>query len=204
MDSGVWIGMCYDKDKEESHRSLWEDFITDHQAIDPDGIVLEDPILSGMEIASILEILPERVIYNSSLWNTEWHEKVLAELEKENAEDRTDPSEATDWEHGTPEYLRTITKGLCHPYHAACVVSHIMIEDKATLDGEGVLQVFLDDCGNVVSQLRGSALEVDNFDGSWFEGNWVGCLEYGGEVGPAYLPGGSRGPPYRLGLEEQD
>ena len=82
-------------------------------------------------------------------------------------------------------------------YHATCVVTHAAIEDAKAQYSGGVLHVFLDDCGNVVRQMRVDSNKVDNFNGAWFEGSWKDVWVYPGELGPAYLPGCVRGPPYK-------
>jgi hypothetical protein len=56
-------------------------------------------------------------------------------------------------------------------YHAACVVAHAFIEDAEAQGGGGVLHMFLDDCGKVIRQIRVDPNEVNNFDGTWFEGS---------------------------------
>jgi hypothetical protein len=39
-------------------------------------------------------------------------------------------------------------------YHAAVVVTHLLVEDEEALDGVGLLHMFLDHCGDVVRQSR--------------------------------------------------
>lgn len=73
------------------------------------------------------------VIYNSVLTRVGWRERVPADLEREYGEDRSDSGEGTEWEYGTAEYLANTTRAAYHAYHAACVASHVMIEDRAAL-----------------------------------------------------------------------
>ena len=49
-------------------------------------------------------------------------------------------------------------------YHAAYMVTYALIEDAKAQYGGRVLHVFLDDCRNVVRQMRVDSNEVDNFD----------------------------------------
>jgi hypothetical protein len=83
-------------------------------------------------------------------------------------------------------------------YQAHCVVAHFFIEDALAQTGQGLLHVFVDDCGNLVRKKRAKPDEVDNFHGAWLEGHWKegwACDPDGGELGAAYLPRGVRGPP---------
>lgn len=54
--------------------------------------------------------------------------------------------------------------------HNACGDSCVY-EDAEAQGGGGALHVFLDDCGNVIRQMRVVSNEVDNFDGAWSEGS---------------------------------
>jgi hypothetical protein len=57
-------------------------------------------------------------------------------------------------------------------FHAACVVTHVFVEDEEALDGAGLLHVFLDHRGNVLRQWRVEEGGGDDcFDGCWAEGS---------------------------------
>ena len=86
-------------------------------------------------------------------------------------------------------------------YHEYCVITHLHVEDEVILDGGGLLHVFLDDCRDVVRQW-GTENDGgdDNYDGAWKSGGML-KEEFTvgkGELGPAYRPGGVKGPPYAL------
>ncbi|CAG8024579.1 unnamed protein product [Penicillium nalgiovense] len=192
---GMWIRTNYDAENEEAHQILWNKYVDISQVIGPDSLVLEDEgLFANADIARVLERFPERVTNYSAPEDVEWREKELAdflqmreEAEGENAGTREEKSSLS-----SDDLCRTYWM-----YHAACVVTHAFIEDAEAQGGGGVLHVFLDDCGNVVRQVRVNSDEVDNFDGAWFEGSWKDGWVYPGELGRAYLPGGVRGPPYR-------
>ncbi|CAG8016767.1 unnamed protein product [Penicillium nalgiovense] len=192
---GMWIRTNYDAENEEAHQILWNKYVDISQVIGPDSLVLEDEgLFANADIARVLERFPERVTNYSAPEDVEWREKELAdflqmreEAEGENAGTREEQSSLS-----SDDLCRTYWM-----YHAACVVTHAFIEDAEAQGGGGVLHVFLDDCGNVVRQVRVNSDEVDNFDGAWFEGSWKDGWVYPGELGRAYLPGGVRGPPYR-------
>jgi hypothetical protein len=138
-----------------------------------------------MTITQALELFPERVT-NAVRWNhRELREQILAET-LEDLED-CNPAEALKPE----QYV---------DYHAACVVTHIFVEDRHALETGDLLHVFLDDCGNVVREWQTEEGADDEFDGGWFERIWREDISGGrGELGPAYQRGGCRGPPYTRG-----
>ncbi|KAL4756424.1 uncharacterized protein BDW70DRAFT_14346 [Aspergillus foveolatus] len=85
-------------------------------------------------------------------------------------------------------------------YHAACVVTHLFVEDEEALDGVGLLHMFLDGCGNVVRQWQiDDEGGITIFDGTREDSVWKeeDCAR-SGELGPAYRTGGVRGPPYSV------
>ncbi|KAJ5245119.1 hypothetical protein N7489_005215 [Penicillium chrysogenum] len=191
---GMWIRTNYDAENEEAHRTIWNEYVDISQVIGPDSLVLEDEgLFSNADIARVLERFPERVTNNSALKDVDWRENILADFLRMR-------EEAEGQAVGTREEESSLNSDdLCKTYwmyHAACVVTHAFIEDTKAQSGAGVLHVFLDDCGNVVRQMRVDSNEVDNFDGAWSEGSWKDGWVYPGELGPAYLPGGVRGPPY--------
>ena len=195
----MWVRICYDAENEEARAAFWDEYVEISQVISPDALVLEDKALfNNADIARILELFPERVTNYCAPDDVAFREKELMEFFQD-LRDVGDEEEILGREEQglglSPEHIC----GKYWPYQAACVVTHFFIEDAEAQRGQGVLHVFLDDCGNVVRQMRVDSEEVDNFDGAWFEGSWkegwVGLR--GAELGAAYCAGGLRGPPYR-------
>jgi hypothetical protein len=194
----MWVRTCYEVENEEAHATLWDEYVEISQVISPDSLVLEDKALfDNADTDRILELFPERVTNHCAPEDVAWREKQLAGLFQEVREYGDEKEVFGPEEQG----LGLSPKEICRKYwnyHADCVVSHFFIEDGNAQRDKGLLHVFLDDCGNVVRQMRVYSDEVDNFDGAWAEGHWKeGWCELNGEIGKAYLPGGSRGPPYR-------
>jgi hypothetical protein len=156
-----------------------------------------------LDLAAAVELFPERITNNSV--NVQLREKILREVLSDIEEDTGSGEE--DYSDEVKEMLaRLRAPVIANPllkysrYHAACVVTHVFVEDEEALDGAGLLHVFLDDCGNIVRQWRVEEGGGDDcFDGCWADGNWKEFFIDGtGEVGPAYHEGGMRGPPYKL------
>ncbi|KAL4796348.1 hypothetical protein BDV19DRAFT_388484 [Aspergillus venezuelensis] len=205
LDEGLYLRLCYDPEKEEAHRAvLASSYANDF--VGPDGIIFDDENIfgeEGMDLTRFLELFPERVTNTSLINYVEKRECALRECLE-----RIKEAEEDDYE-GEELYSEEVQRKLAEwrdrdpvmeywLYHAACVVTHLFIEDREALDGKGLLHVFLDDMGNVVRQWRmNTEYEMDdNFDGSWKEGLWEGDFEAGrGELGDAYKEGGVRGPP---------
>lgn len=156
-------------------------------------------------MAAALEIFPERVTNGGSSGHIKLRDETLREILGDLEDDTGSVEEdySDDIKEEVAEFRASRAKnpllkyGL---YHAACVVTHAFVEDEVALDGEGLLHVFWDDCGNVVRQWRVEDDGVeDNFDGAWAEGAWKENFINGiGELGPAYHEGGMRGPPYNV------
>ncbi|KAJ5089842.1 hypothetical protein N7532_008526 [Penicillium argentinense] len=197
-EKGLWLRLCYTN--EEAHNSLWADN-EEAEWVSYDGVVLDDEsIFGGLDLAAALEIFPERVTNESvdiELRDNELREIVATQRES------PDPSVENYSDELKEELARGKTEREENPLlrYGECVVTHIYVEDEVATNGGGLLNVFLDDCGNVVRQWRvhndGSE---DNYDGTWFERVWKDdFLSPVGEIGPAYHEGGSRGPPYTIG-----
>lgn len=171
--------------------------------MDTDALILDDAELFAGDWSHVLEIFPERVTKSCDESYNEAQNNSLAELQ-ENEDDTADDAEAQKSERellaelGPREFQQHMCRGY-RQYHVDCVVTHMFVEDKYALEGNGLLHVFLDDCGNVVRQLRVEPGWVDNFDAAWVGGHWDEAYFEDAEVGPAYLPGGVRGPPYGQG-----
>ncbi|OOQ84400.1 hypothetical protein PEBR_30356 [Penicillium brasilianum] len=199
LDEGLWLRLSYED--EEAHESLWSTN-EDLTYVGPNGVILDDKsIFGGLDLVAAVELFPERIT-NEGV-NIELRETILRETLSELEEDTRSGEE--EYSDEVKEMLARLRAPIiANPllkysrYHAACVVTHIFVEDEPALNGEGLLHVFFDDCGNIVRQWR---VEDDggeaDFDGSWAEGIWKEFLINGmGEVGPAYREGGIRGPPY--------
>lgn len=197
---GLYLRTCYDEDKEEQHQALWEDNLNSCYVND-EGIIFDDKDIfgeEGMDVARFLELFPERVTNDGSADQLELRDAVLqeqldviAETEADLADNPDELSAFRERATGPDSVLRYAY------YHAACVVTHLFVEDEVALTGGGLLHVFLDDCGNVVRQWRVSGYDC-GFDGTWEAGNWKDYFEAGyGELGAAYQASGPRGPPYR-------
>ncbi|KAE8158671.1 hypothetical protein BDV40DRAFT_291589 [Aspergillus tamarii] len=201
--SGLWLRLCYTD--EEAHKALWAEN-EDAEWVSYGGIVLDDEsIFGGLDLAAALEVFPERVTnehVNLQFRDAEFREMVEAAQESPcpSAENYSD--ELKEFLARGQEELEKNPLMRYSLWHAACVVTHIFVEDEVALKGGGLLHVFLDDYGNVVRQWR---VENDgsenNYDGAWFEGCYKEAFDAGiggsmEEIGPAYHEGGSRGPPY--------
>ncbi|EAL90883.1 hypothetical protein KXX16_001277 [Aspergillus fumigatus] len=199
LDEGLYLRLCYDADKEEVHRFLWSQNL-DVAFVGPDGIIFDDKELfggGGINLARFLETFPERVTNAGSVAHAKHRETVLRDTLMRIREGGGN-TEAEE-EDGFPEEVKDplLQYG---EYHAACVVTHLFIEDEEALDGNGLLHVFFDDTGNVVRHWRTDDEGGDyDFDGTWKEGNWKEDFVSGrGELGVVYREGGVRGPPYEL------
>jgi hypothetical protein len=137
-----------------------------------------------------LELFPERVTNEDLDAYLEKRDEALRELRELLAD--SDVENEGVWECDVRRYGN---------YHGYCVITHLHVEDEVTLDGGGLLHVFLDDCGDVVRQWRTeNDGGDDSYDGTWKSGGMLKeefmCGR--GEVGPAYRPGGVKGPPYAI------
>lgn len=169
-----------------------------YQAACPGSLIFNDPTTFGTDSVDLaLEAFPERVINTSRPEYAHVREAALQCLRG------GDTSRWTRLEGQYEDILdqdeidAIVIRERFVSYHIACIVTYILVEDMGTLMGDGVLLVFLDDMGNVVRQDRMSPEQVDNFEIKWRTGRWKYYAErYAQEVGPAYLNGGVRGPPY--------
>lgn len=206
--------LCYDAEKEEAHEAAWAGNLSGG-FVGPDGILFDDQGIfgaagagagAGMDLTGFLEIFPERVTNSAFVEHVQQRESALRAALSEIQE------QGRDADHqGEEEYSEEVKSYLAErrardpllqywEYHAACVVTHLFIEDREALDGKGLLHMFLDDTGNVVRQWRSIDDGDDfDFDGSWKEEAWKGDFANGrGELGVTYQEGGARGPPYEL------
>ncbi|KAL4860437.1 hypothetical protein BDV12DRAFT_209422 [Aspergillus spectabilis] len=200
-NEGMWVRICYDIENEEARAVFWDEYVENSQVISADSLVFDDKeFFENANIERVLELFPERVTNLATTIKVAFAEKQL----------RKHFDNLVDYgEERLEEEQQMIVQGKGEEvarryflYQANCVVTHFFMEDAQAQTGDGgVLHVFLDDCGNVVKKIRETSDEIDNFDGAWFEGHWKegwvsdpDC----GELGPAYLPGGGRGPPYNL------
>ncbi|RDW93962.1 uncharacterized protein DSM5745_01284 [Aspergillus mulundensis] len=216
LDEGLYLRLCYNTAKEEAHEAVWAGNLA-HGFVGPDGLIFDDGDIfgaEGMDLARFLEIFPERVASVGGVEHVEGRESALEECLRGIEEYGGDGGDGDCQARGTgeEEYSDGVKRYLAErrrrdpllrywEYHAACVVTHLFIEDAETLEGKGLLHVFLDDIGNVVRQWRTdeTSSEDFDFDGSWKEGVWRGEFEMGrGVLGDAYRDGGIRGPPYEL------
>ncbi|CBF69368.1 predicted protein [Aspergillus nidulans FGSC A4] len=192
LDEGLYLRLCYDDSKEEAHKAVWAGNL-DVAFVGPDGIILDDREIFGQcsSFSDALGVFPERVTNGGGVGHVQARERALREaLSQEQGEE--DEGQGDEGEGGN--LVRYAA------YHAACVVTHLFVEDEEALNGTGLLHIFLDDCGNVVRQWRTDNEGGDyDFDGTWKEGVWREDFYAGrGELGPAYRAGGIRGPPYSV------
>lgn len=84
-------------------------------------------------------------------------------------------------------------------FHSQAVCKYLFILDKVALDTGKVLVVFFDDCGRTVRQSRIQPEHCEEIAGAWFD-CFIDEMEVFTEVdiGPDYVPGGSRGPQYAI------
>ncbi|GIK02899.1 hypothetical protein Aspvir_006962 [Aspergillus viridinutans] len=133
----------------------------------------------------------ERVTNEREIRGVEKRETQLLEILEQEGEDRKGPPQAELDATGFARHYWF--------YHAECVVTHPFGEEEKALDDRKILHVFLDDCVNIVRQYHRDSCSASGFDGLRFEGLWDELFRFAGdicEIGPAYLPGGVRGPPY--------
>ena len=198
LSEGLWLRLCYDEEKEEAHESIWSTN-EDLTYVGPDGVILNDKsIFGGLDLAAAVELFPERIT-NAGV-NVQLRQMILRETISDLEEDTRSGEE--DYSDEVKEKLaRLRAPALENPllkysrYHAACVVTHVYVEDEEAFNGGGLLHVFFDDCGNIARQWR---VEDDggeaDFDGCWAAGTWKEFFINGmGEVGPAYHEVGIRG-----------
>lgn len=205
-NEGLWLRTCYDKEFKEAHQSVWHSYVKEYDAIDVDSLVLDDAELFRGPWTAMLEILPERVT-NSCVDTGDggFKARVLNELRERDGRDDDSEEKKKSLrelyaELGHHEFMHDMCRRYLR-YHKACIDTYILIEDRETQAGEGLFLVYLDEKGNVVRQLRHEPDELDNFTAAWhgrfFDEN--PAFEDLAEVGPTYLPGGTRGPPYGQG-----
>lgn len=133
-------------------------------------------IFGGLDLAAALELFPERIT-NASV-NVQLREMILRETLNDLEEDTGSGEE--DYSDEVKETLARLRAPVIENpllkygrYHAACVVTHVYVEDEEALNGRGLLHVFFDDCGNIVRQWRVEDDGVEDcFDGCWAGGNW--------------------------------
>lgn len=205
-DEGLWLRTCYGKELEEGHQTVWDNYVSEHDAIDLNALVLDDPELFQGPWTAMLEIFPERVTNSCGDDREELVARRLNELREREGRGDDDSEEKRESQRelyanlGRHEFLHEMCRRY-RRYHSACIVTHVFVEDRQSQEGEELLHVYLDDKGNVVRQIREEPEALDNFTGAWLDL----CFDKGpafeeyAEVGPAYLPGGARGPPYSQG-----
>lgn len=121
-------------------------------------MILDDKsIFGGLDLAAAVELFPERIT-NASV-NVQLRQMILRETLSDLEEDTRSGEE--DYSDEVKEKLaRLRAPAIENPllkysrYHAACVVTHVYVEDEEALNGGGLLHVFFDDCGNIVRQWR--------------------------------------------------
>ncbi|KAL4935225.1 hypothetical protein BDV06DRAFT_217579 [Aspergillus oleicola] len=174
-NEGMWIRTCYDDaETDEAHTALCDEYVEISQTVGADSLVLEDKALFEYAgVGRIFDLSPERVANYCAPEEVIWREKQLAEYLQTVREAGDEEEVFGPEERG----LRLSPESICGKYwtyHAACVVTHIFIEDA-------------------VAQCKGrvDSDQVDNFDGAWANGHWKeGWSEVGdGELGKAYLQG---------------
>ncbi|GLI78756.1 hypothetical protein PoHVEF18_007077 [Penicillium ochrochloron] len=137
LGEGLWLRLCYDEDKEEAHESLWSTN-EDYDFVGPDGVILDDKtIFGGLDLAAAVELFPERITNNGV--NVQLREKILREMLSDIEEDTGSGEE--DYSDEVKEMLaRLRAPVIANPllkysrYHAACVVTHVFVEDEEALD----------------------------------------------------------------------
>lgn len=202
-DGGLWVRTCYEKELEQAHKALWREYALDRQALDNETLVLEDEaLLQGISIEGLLDIFPERVAdeCGDTGDRIELEEKALIPL-RQRDDDDGDGDDAEEKELFSKLTRHDFQQEMCRrryaAYHRSCTKTHVFVEDKHAQTGGGVFHVFLDDCGNMVRQNREEPEWVDMYLDAWSDLSYDELPGYfDGEVGPAYLPGGVRGPPY--------
>jgi hypothetical protein len=203
-DGGLWVRTCYDKELEQAHRDLWQEYAIERQALGDECPILEDEALfQGISIDGLLDIFPERVTdeCGDPEERAELGEKRLARIRQHDDGDNGDDDESEEKElfsRLTPhEFQQEMCRQRYTGYHKFSTKTHVFIEDRHAQTGRGVLHVFLDDFGNVVRQAREDPESIDMFSGAWFNMSYDESSSYvDGEVRPAYLPRGVRRPPY--------
>ncbi|OKP10939.1 hypothetical protein PENSUB_3759 [Penicillium subrubescens] len=84
LGEGLWLRLCYDDDKEESHESLWSTN-EDYDFVGPDSVMLDDKtIIGGLDLAAAVEVFPGRITNNGV--NVQLREKIrdmLSDIEED-------------------------------------------------------------------------------------------------------------------------
>ena len=114
-------------------------------------MILDDKsIIGGLDLVAAMELFPERIT-NEGV-NIKLRETILREILSELKEDTR--SGEGDYSDKVKEELARLTAPIMtNPllkysrYHAACVVTHIYVEDKEPLNGGALLHVFFDTVG---------------------------------------------------------
>ena len=194
------IRTCYNKELEQNHQSFWHNYVIENDVIGTDALVLDDSELFTRDWSSILEIYPELVTDQCDENTTTDPANILAEFrDNENNRSINKETRLSEKELFLTLGPRKFQQEMCRrylKYHVRCIVTHVFVEDKQTLEGEGLLHMYLDDCGSVVRQLREQPEWLDHFECLWLDGSWDEGYFEDAESGPSYLPGGARGPPY--------
>ncbi|KAL6233814.1 hypothetical protein BDW75DRAFT_241696 [Aspergillus navahoensis] len=176
LDGGLYLRLCYDSAKEEAHEAVWAGNL-DAAFVGPDGIILDNREILGLcsSVSDALTVLPERVTNVGGVGHVQARERAPREVlsQKQGEEDE---GQGDEGEGGN--LIRYAA------YHAACVVTHLFMEDEEALDGARLLHIFFNDCGNVVRQWRTDD-EGGGYDGPWKEGVWKEDFYAGRGEGPA-------------------
>lgn len=209
----IWLRTCYDEDREEGYQKLVSR-LNDEVALDVLENLLDDrnQFDYGADWTRIFEIFPER-LFELLLPDEDYEKRMHRRNEKleklqndftsgninpviiEYASTRQDPATGrirTDEEINASIY-NTRTERL----HDEYVENYIFIADRIATETGKVLVVFFDDRGRVVRQSRLQADLCEDTAGAWFESRIYEQSEFSeAEIGPDYLPGGARGPPF--------
>ena len=205
-DQTVWLRTCYAPGSDTQHETLISD-------VDMDT-ACEDRLLDNASLYSfsgnwiqVLQILPELVICASEAkWKTQQERLRKAKGKVEMMRrlisgdgagqdvDRSLVEMLERWRSTIPPSSgpdAMVLQVLEVEVQRSCVTHYIIVEDKAALEGEGVLIVWLDPCGRTVRWKRMDAREVEQIAGAWANVSWGDMAEWtDSEVGREYMKEG--------------
>ncbi|RPA73866.1 hypothetical protein BJ508DRAFT_418867 [Ascobolus immersus RN42] len=183
----LWIRTCYTEGSDEKFQELVEEGDLDTfdtlDSEDPNVETLIGRILNnkaqydfGADWKKILDVMPEIVVRPEP-------RKQIAELRRA-CREMLDQAGGVmeDMDQRVWESKRNLIQGLC-------VANYMVIIDQEALDTGNLLFAFLDNHGDLVTQVRLPACEAQEVSGGWSArgvDRWYQYVEDDGEPGPKY------------------
>jgi hypothetical protein len=201
-----WLRTCYTEGSDELHNALLRDY-NPREAFNG-KLILDDALLYsyGNDWFKIFSVLPELLLGKQHYWqldhwnkNTDlvkrhvWDQLYMLDYQKgcvATQPSTTDELEAAFYDDfgGENQFADALRR-----LHVASTRGWLIVADKVAMQSGLVLLVFYDDTGRVVRQDRVVPSECSVIRKEYLSDN---PTLRGGQPGPDYDVGGSRGPPF--------